>query len=1143
MTPRRRPAARVAAAIAVVGMLASLAVVSAGTRDVARAGSPGGMRVLGSIPLGARSATPPLTATDSRRHLAYLLDGATLRVYNTAATALDTRNCDASSPPVCPFEDGLLTRGLGGTATDGTPKNGIDIPFNQTFGGVNLRGDNVLAHVPVVDENGGWVFFVITHGNPDTSVPPSNPTSGCQANYLLAFDGNRAATFLRAGQDPPQSVWQPYLLPCVAVGAAGSGGPVGTQSTAVQPGVLSPPLVKGLSYDPASRKLLAVVEPAGPANLLPGVYAVGVENARRYKQLTFVWQLDCVPPDPAKDTRCPQDPATNALRLDWQVNTTQRCDTFTNAGGDLFARPIVARVANAVLSYCYVGGQGRSVVIPLDARGAPKPDATGNPEIDVAPTIGGTTSPFVDRGSGRLLIQMDSEPLGPAIYVFDPIAQRFLGVIPSGVASVFEGKPYDLYRGFDPVTGRAYVINRLGIVMASVRADPLPGGLTSTAYTATSPPGGAGLRLIGTDGTLRRLFVPDTDHDRFVVVEDDFPEPPRPLVQDPDRGTANIPEAKGATASVFSGDGNAFAAHVIAVGGTTNAIDNLDPVCVAPSLAGFYRDDRGRCTADRYLTSGNREYFVARTALELGSESGTVAAASAAQTSSNDSATDADLRSIGQCGVDKVPSQVDPSLHPSQLVRPGSVVIPAFGPLGSGPGGTARNTLQGLVDTLVATVRGQDPRPVPVAGADTARAAAGTGCGGWKASTQDFTQRGDCGSSQFPDPAKTAVHAACVNPPADYQNGTRDGFPSRESICTDFSGTPAPASNTDAVGTSSVSCDFAGSHTVARAGAAPGAFLDLGRQLGRAPLPPGVGISVADSSSSVETVLTDSGIVTTSQATLTGVQIGPFTIGRIHSEVRTVAHGRAGTTSATYRREISAFSGPGASCNETDCSAQAQQLADAFNQFFQGRAVMRLAQPALTATPKGFQAVAGKEPGLELSDAVVNDDDTKTFNALDILVIDDTSPIPQSGAAVSAGKSRAVIGLAGVQAEATYGVIPLAVFNPVVGASPEPSPTAVAPAPSFINPTPVLAQTATASQDFLEGGEPAQALPVVASQPPGGLPGFLTNPLQALRNGFRWIVTHPGEFALLFLVWSMLATPVYLAVRRRMLAETIGFDG
>ncbi len=345
-------------------------------------------------------------------------------------------------------------------------------------------------------------------------------------------------------------------------------------------------IVRALSLDPGSGKL----------------YAFGAPS---YEQL-----YEGQAPDNKSIHLRELDP--NTMKTDWDLDASSACDNGDNRPFP----PLVARTGNLLISYCYnsppAGLQGLAMRIPL-AGGKPQTDAGGNPVIITSPTLPQRVAPFVDPVSGRMIIFTSGSPNGQAAWVYDPPNERFFGVIPSGVPNPSGAS---LFLGFDSRSGRVYILNARGIVIADARHDPLPAGVSYPVLDNVRD-NNSGLH-IGVDGVLHRLFIPVL-RKGFVVVADDLPQPADPPAPDPDRGTADIVEVVGKTDVTFSSGGNAYGVHLLNTGGIPKGIDTFDPFCNDVEGGLNDKDANGRCPADQILTPGNREYFIAQSLFELGS--------------------------------------------------------------------------------------------------------------------------------------------------------------------------------------------------------------------------------------------------------------------------------------------------------------------------------------------------------------------------------------------------------------------------------------------------------------------------------------------------------------------------------------------
>ncbi|MBI2169460.1 MAG: hypothetical protein HYU28_08170 [Actinobacteria bacterium] len=134
-----------------------------------------------------------------------------------------------------------------------------------------------------------------------------------------------------------------------------------------------------------------------------------------------------------------------------------------------------------------------------------------NAVVKRIPTFPGDASPFVDRGSSRLLLLTADATNGNAVWVFDPRegAERFVGLFTGGDP---EANPLKTAAGFDPVSGRGYVVTSKGLLVGSVRKTPIGGRVfpvvgdfeeNGKLFEQTVP-----AQSVGVAPSLHRLFVP-----------------------------------------------------------------------------------------------------------------------------------------------------------------------------------------------------------------------------------------------------------------------------------------------------------------------------------------------------------------------------------------------------------------------------------------------------------------------------------------------------------------------------------------------------------------------------------------------------------------------------------------------------------
>jgi hypothetical protein len=169
--------------------------------------------------------------------------------------------------------------------------------------------------------------------------------------------------------------------------------------------------VVGLSYHSPTNKLYAVGMPA--SEFLQ--YQLAQETLPR--QSVIFAQLDA-----------------ETLAPDWTLNASSQCQW-----GMIDEEGVVRRVGDHLISFCYTGGptynfggaRGQALDIPLENDRPVM--ANGLPNIHASFTYADRVHVKIDPVTGRLLIRSDSPPFGPAVWGYDAIRERFVGVVPAGV--------------------------------------------------------------------------------------------------------------------------------------------------------------------------------------------------------------------------------------------------------------------------------------------------------------------------------------------------------------------------------------------------------------------------------------------------------------------------------------------------------------------------------------------------------------------------------------------------------------------------------------------------------------------------------------------------------------------------------------
>lgn len=692
---------------------------------------------------------------------------------------------------------------------------------------------------------------------------------------------------------------------------------------------------------------------------------------------------------------------------------------------------------------------------PADPSSPTSSRFISNPVVRRTPTLPGFVFPLVDPLSKKLLLLTADGINGNAVWVFDPKAERFVGLITGGVVGEDAEKTA---AGFDRVRGRAYVLTSSGILSASVRQSPLPGGkvhkVVDDADQVTPS------KTIAVAPSLHRLFIPISrsgDNDAkigYAVVEDEVADPPIPRSLDPDTFTRQIDEESGKTSVDRSGAAQASGAHILVTGGVPRAVNQVDPFCEAPTgaldPAAFERDNfNDSCFADLVVSKGNREYSLAYAAADTGTATGASAEGSGFFVPLTERPTDADIKNAGAC-----------------LGR----TFRGLGASGSDLGGY--DQFCGNVQKGLAPVIGDDLR--------------------------QGTQGG-----QYPDTNNDGKVDEQDEP---VQSG--GGFPVPSAICNDFGGRPAsvtaPTDTKAQAFTATVTCN---AELTAVAGQA---------DVMRAPLPSALGVSVTVGhlSSSIQSQATPEGQLTVATATAEDVTIGPLHIGSIRSTATSWARGRTGTAGVSVKREwcgvMLGDQGTASACVDPTTDPQIIALIDDLNQAL-GKVRLSVPDATASATPGGYQAVVSKHPEVVAADRAVNEDDSLTVSGLQIVVFNDGAE----------GRDRFIIQLAGVRTESRYAVVALPAFE----------------IPEF--PELELIDDPIVEALELAAAEPPRfetlpAIPASFESPaPSILGRVLPAPLQALRNLFGWLRNNLTEAALLFLFLAILATPVYLFLRRR----------
>lgn len=302
--------------------------------------------------------------------------------------------------------------------------------------------------------------------------------------------------------------------------------------------------VEGLWYDAASDKLyMHAWDSTGRAQT--GVFGSvpGTEYIRRVSP-------DTGAPDPGWE----------------EVGINPPCRSFRNDFPH--AQSLVARVGDDLYVFCLSDTTGL-VRIPI------RDDRPDVDQLSFAPLVG-PVAPIVDAAGARLMLTTFlASSNGTGAFVVNAPTGLFTGVVSTGPTSL-ENEVRGV--GFDDVRGRIYLRSQNTLILSDIRHDPLPAGLAFSELGDRTD-----IRHItdqlGVDPLRRLLLLPDWDGERFLIYRDEVPLSEAVPEPDPDRGTADIPEVPGKTASTYSGSGNAFGAMVLSVSGPARLVDNKSGVC------------------------------------------------------------------------------------------------------------------------------------------------------------------------------------------------------------------------------------------------------------------------------------------------------------------------------------------------------------------------------------------------------------------------------------------------------------------------------------------------------------------------------------------------------------------------------------
>ncbi|MDT7571113.1 MAG: hypothetical protein QOE05_1287, partial [Actinomycetota bacterium] len=316
------------------------------------------------------------------------------------------------------------------------------------------------------------------------------------------------------------------------------------------------------------------------------------------------------------------------------------------------------------------------------------------------------------------------------------------------------------------------------------------------------------------------------------------------------------------------------------------------------------------------------------------------------------------------------------------------------------------------------------------------------------------------------------------------------------------------------VDTVAVTCDLATSHVAAAAEfSPPRAVLTKAGQPGT--VPAGVVVRSAKVGTDVKRA-TDGTSTTTIEAEANGVDVlGVVRIGRVTASLTAAVHGRPGSAKLDYKRTVTGVTVNGADVCGSACSVD--QVADAVNRALGGRAVVEFPDGDAYASKKGVVARLTDDRYRHVERVLLDDqpDDNVLLPAMQVTVFTDGTMA-----------SRQIVSLAAMSTQAIY-------RNYRVGSPQDPFPKP--PLPTGGTTVTVPGTPGRPGTDVItDGPVPPAPTPTVAPLAQGGGPGGL---LGAIGRGVRVAFRSPGTVAGIALMWSLLAVPVYLAARRRLLLD------
>jgi hypothetical protein len=276
-----------------------------------------------------------------------------------------------------------------------------------------------------------------------------------------------------------------------------------------------------------------------------------------------------------------------------------------------------------------------------------------------------------------------------------------------------------------------------------------------------------------------------------------------------------------------------------------------------------------------------------------------------------------------------------------------------------------------------------------------------------------------------------------------------------------------------------------------------------------------LGAVTAGTLSTTSTLLSDgvagARVEVTSEARDVSLAGGAVRIARVLTTATAQAHGRPGTAATTFGRAVEGVVLNGTSLCDSPCDLDL--VSHEIEAAFPGRLRISFPNPDpgfAKGSPGGFQALLRISQADHVDDVLLG---AQPANRVEVPGMVVTTMLD------TARPSRTVLMLAGVEAEAHYGIYPLDQFTADQAAGLVPNP----PAPPLLA-TPLDTSTGALPASPVASAPPSRAAAAVS--PLSALPALLG------WHGWQWALAHPGEMLRLALLWLVLLVPVYLSARR-----------